>query len=149
MIDLGFRIEFLPSPFFGIGFGAGAWLPLNNPSKQYSFTAWNCGFTAAFNLGLFSFFRIQVSALIGIGGYSIDDITIVQSTNILQTIDRTASTGLFVIVEPTLTAKFNVTSFLDIGVIYSFSWTSKSGNENFDFPHSSLGLVFIFGTDFL
>ena len=149
MIDLGFRIEFLPSPFFGVGFGAGAWLPINNPSKQYSFTAWNCGFTATFNLGLFSFFRIQASALIGIGGYSIDDITIVQSTNYSQPVYNTASTGIFVIVEPTLTATFNVTSFLDIGVIYSFSWTSKSGNESFDFPHSSLGLVFIFGTDFL
>ncbi|NPV00712.1 MAG: hypothetical protein HPY53_04945 [Brevinematales bacterium] len=148
MIDLGFRIEFLPSPFFGFGFGAGAWLPMNNPSKQYAFTAWNCGVTATFNLGLFSFLRLQASALIGIGGYSIDDFTIVQSTNFSETVYRTASTGIFVIVEPTLTATFNVMSFLDIGVIYSFSWTSKSGNESFDFPHSSLGLVFIFGTDF-
>jgi TolB-like protein len=148
LVDLGFRLEYNPSPFFGFGIGGGAWLPMNNTSKQYAFYAWNGGVTATFNLGLFKFVRFQASALIGIGGFSIDDITI-KNTNYNETVNRTASTGIFVIIEPTVTVTFNVAPFFDFGAICSYSWTSKSGNENFEFPHGSIGLVFIFGPDFL
>jgi len=33
-------------------------------------------------------------------------------------------------------------------LIYSFKWTSKTDGGLNDFSHSSIGLIFVFGTDF-
>ena len=145
-LDLGVRVEFNVSPFFGFGLGGGTTLLLNNSQTAYELSLWDFGFTATFNLGLFKFVRLQVSALAGFGGYTLT--TSNPDTNFIAPNKLAVSTGMFAVLEPVATLTFNITSFFDRGLIYSFKWTSKTDGGLNDFSHSSIGLIFVFGTDF-